>query len=293
MLGRDVQKMIAQLDPHREDAEITHLSLEVLIPPAFAHIGYASAGARLVAVPRVADRVLRGGMGDQVVRPRKRDYDTLTFFSELMRRGHRSAAGIEVCDRIQSIHRSIKGVLNEDQIYTICALIFQSERFAIAMGHPFYSEIENEARLSFWLGVARGMRLRDVPETRRDLLVWMEDYERKYFEPSPECREAANAHIRGIEGWFPGPLRPLARNSVVATMDDHVRDCFGYDPVAPSLLAAMRVSWRSLAATTAIRPVRLDSTWAKSFSRVGPEPDLERIGHGTYAASASHRSGRA
>jgi ER-bound oxygenase mpaB/B'/Rubber oxygenase, catalytic domain len=275
--------MIASLDPHRDDAEITHLSLEVLMPALTTHIGYASAGTRLVAVPRVADRVLRGGGGDQVVRPRARDADTLTFFGELIRRGHRSAAGIAACERIQRIHRSVKGILNEDQIYTLCTLIFLGEDFARRMGYPFYTDAENEARFSFWIGVAGGMRLRDVPETRPALLAWMKDYERRRFEPSPECRQAADAHIRGIEGWFPGPLRPLAQGTVVATMDDRLRECLGYPPVSPAILAAMRAGWRSLAASTPLRPVRLDSSWVKSFSRTGPEPDLERIGYGTYA----------
>jgi hypothetical protein len=274
--------MIASLDPYREDAEITHLSLEVLLPALSTHIGYASAGARLVAVPRVADRVLRGGEGDQALRPRIRDADTLTFFGELIRRGHRSAAGIAACERIQHIHRSVKGILNEDQIYTLCTLIFLGEDFARRMGHPFYTEAENEARFNFWTGVARAMRLREVPETRPELLAWMEGYERRYFEPAPECRQAADAHIRGIEGWFPGPLRPLAQATVIAIMDDHVRDCLGYQPVAPPMLAAIRAGWRSVAASAPLRPMRLDSSWVKSFSRIGPEPDLRRIGYHTY-----------
>jgi ER-bound oxygenase mpaB/B'/Rubber oxygenase, catalytic domain len=282
VLGRDVRQMIAQLDPQREDAEITHLSLEVLLPAIVTHLGYAAAGARLVAVPRVADRVLRGGSGDQVLRPRLRDADTLTFFGELIRRGHRSAAGIEACGRIQRIHRSVKGILNEDQIYTLCTLVFLGERFAASMGRPIYTELEDLARFNFWCGVARAMGLRDLPETRHELLGWMSDYEHRHFAPEPECRQAADAHIRGVEGWFPGPLRPLARSFVVATMEDHVRECLGYQPVAPVALAVMRAGWRSLVATTPLRPMRLDSSWVKSFSRVGPNPDLERIGYGTY-----------
>ena len=275
--------MIAGMDPQREDAEITHLSLEVLVPPIVTHIGYASAGARVVAVPRVADRILRGGSGDQVIRPRVRDADTLTFFGELIRSGHRSVAGIAACERIQRIHGAVKGVLDEDQIYTLCTLIFLPERFALAIGDPFYSDLENEARFSFWLGVGRAMRLREVPGTRSELLAWMADYEQRLFEPSPECRRAADAHIRGIEGWFPGRLRPLAQSAVVATMDDRLRECLDYPPVAPGILTAMRAGWRSLAASTPLRPVRLDSSWVKSFSRIGPYPNLERIGYGTYA----------
>jgi ER-bound oxygenase mpaB/B'/Rubber oxygenase, catalytic domain len=291
VLGRDVRRMIAELDPARDDAEITHLSLEVLTPPMFAHLGYASAGIRVNAVPRAAKRVVRDGTGDQILRPWVRDADTLTFFSELMRRGHRSAAGVAACERIQGIHKSVGGVLNEDQIYTLCTLIFYSETLAQTMGHQVHAEVENEARLSFWLGVARHMRLRDVPQTRVELLAWMEDYESRHFAPAPECRAAAEAHIRAIERWFPGPLKPLAQSIMVATMDDRLRDCLEYEPPSAVTLAAMRTGWRSFAMSTPMLPMRLDSSWVKSFSRVGPNPDLERIGYGTYgdrpAVSAS------
>ncbi|HWX87592.1 MAG TPA: oxygenase MpaB family protein [Solirubrobacteraceae bacterium] len=282
LLGRDVRRLIAGLDPERHDAEITHLSLEVLTPPMFAHLGYASAGIRVNAIPRVAKRVVRDGTGDQIVRPWVRDADTLTFFSELMRRGHRSAAGAAACERIQSIHKSVGGVLNEDQVHTLCTLIFYSERLAQTMGHRVHTDVENEARLSFWLGIARHMRLRDVPQTRVELMAWMEDHERRHFAHAPECRTAAEAHIRAIEGWFPGPLKPLARSIMVATMDDRLRDCLGYEPPSAVTIAAMRAGWRGFVMSTPVLPVRLDSSWVKSFSRVGPSPDLERIGYGTY-----------
>ncbi|HEY3829084.1 MAG TPA: oxygenase MpaB family protein [Solirubrobacteraceae bacterium] len=278
-----MQRIIASLDPERDDAEITHLSLEVLMPPMLAHIGYASAGARTVAVPRVAERILRAGAGDQVVRPRARDADTLTFFGELMRRGHRSTAGLAACERIQMIHRSVGGVLNEDQVYTLCMLAFFGERLAKTLGQSFYTDVENDARRNFWLGVARGMRLRAVPDTPAELVAWMEDYESRHFAFAPECHAAAEAHIRGVEGWFPGPLRPLARVVVVATMDDRLRDCLGYESPSPAILIALRTAWRSLVLSTPVRPVRLDSSWVKSFSRLGPNPDLEHIGNDTYA----------
>jgi hypothetical protein len=94
--------MIGRLDPLADDADITHLTMEVLTPPFMAHLGYASGAARTVASPRIAERATRQGTGDQLVRPRARNVDTLTFFSELFRFGHRSPEGIAASARIQA-----------------------------------------------------------------------------------------------------------------------------------------------------------------------------------------------
>ncbi len=281
-LGRTVRRMIDELDPEREDAEITHLSLEVLTSPFMSHLGYVAAAARTVAVPRVADRVFRDGKGDQIVRPWERDADTLTFFGELMRRGHRSRTGIAACEQIQQIHRSVGGILNEDQIYTLAVQIFFPDDLARAMGHRYYSEAEQTARLNFWLGIGRAMRVREVPETEAEFRAWMREYEEMHFEPSEMAHFVAEAHIRAIEHWFPVENSWIARNMVVGLLEPRVAKCLGFDPVAPPVAATLRAGWRATAVLTPLRPVRLSNTWVDAFSRIGPDPDLERIGYGSY-----------
>jgi ER-bound oxygenase mpaB/B'/Rubber oxygenase, catalytic domain len=284
-LGGSVRRLIAKLDPEQHDAEITHLSSEVLTPPVMAHIGYVNASARTVAVPHVARTVFREGTGDQILRPWERDADTLTFFGELMRRGHRSAEGIAACKRIEQIHRAVGGVLNEDKVYTLALMIHSPQDLALAMGRPIHSDVENRALHSFWMGVGRAMGVRDVPETPDELRAWAEEYEAKHFEPSTEAHEVSEAHIRAIEHWFPGPSKWLARAIYIGSLDERVAECLGYEPSKKPFAALMRAGWLSFAAAGPLLPVRLDSSWVKSFSRVGPEPDLERIGYGTYAAA--------
>ncbi len=280
--------MIANLDPDEHDAEITHLSTEVLTPPIMAHIGYASAAACTVAVPHVARTIYREGTGDQIVRPWERDADTMTFFGELIRRGHRSAEGVAACERIQQIHRSIGGIRNEDKIYTLALMAYSPQRLALAMGHPVHSDIEKLAQYNFWLGVGHAMRVRDVPETPEELKTWTDDYEARLFEPSPEAHEVGEAHIRAIEHWFPGPSKWLARAIFIGAMDARVAKCLGYAPARKPFVTLMRAGWFSFAAAAPLLPVRLDSSWVKSFSRVGTKPDLDSIGYGSYtAASAS------
>ncbi len=283
VLGRSVRQMIAGLDPDEHDAEITHLSTEVLTPPMMAHIGYANAAARTVAVPHVARTVFREGTGDQIVHPWKRDADTLTFFGELIRRGHRSAEGMAACERIQQIHRAVGGIRNKDKIYTLSLMASSPRDLAMTMGRPIHSDVENRAQHNFWLGVGRAMQVRDVPETPEELQAWTDEYETKHFEPSPEAHEVGEAHIRAIEHWFPGPSKWLARRIFIGSLDVRVAECLGYEPTKKPFAMLMRTGWLSFATATPILPMRLDSSWVKSFSRVGAKPDLERIGYGTYA----------
>ncbi|KQU50521.1 hypothetical protein ASG84_26040 [Rhodococcus sp. Leaf278] len=98
--GAEVHRMIDVLDPV-DDVEITHLSMEVLTPPLFAYLGCASGFARTLGNPATADRAWRIGTGDQILKSAQRDLDTLTFFGEFIRRGHRSPEAQAVFNRIQ------------------------------------------------------------------------------------------------------------------------------------------------------------------------------------------------
>jgi hypothetical protein len=175
--------MIDRLDPLVDDAEITHLTMEVLTPPFMAHLGYASGAARTVASPRIAERATRQGTGDQLVRPRARNLDTLTFFSELFRFGHRSVEGVAAGTRIQEIHRAVGRIRNDDQIFVLSQLMFGDERIGAALGRSPYSPRQRNGLFNFWLGAGRAMGLRGLPDTRDGFLAWVTDYERTSSPP--------------------------------------------------------------------------------------------------------------
>jgi hypothetical protein len=274
--------MVDDLDPVTEDAEITHLSMEVLTPPFMAHLGYASGAARTVASPRIAERATRQGTGDQLVRPRARNVDTLTFFSELFRFGHRSPEGIAACARIQEIHRAVGRIRNDDQLFVLSQLMFGDERIGRALGHDPYSEQQRQGLFNFWLGAGKAMRLRDLPQTREEFLGWVADYEHRNFEPTDMGHQAAEGYLRGFQDTIPASRHRIARAVFVAMMDEPMRECLGYHAPPRPALTAHRAQWRVFAAMTPLRRMRLDSTWVRAFSRTGPTPDLTRIGYGTY-----------
>jgi len=279
--------MIDGLDLETEDAEITHLTMEVLTPPFAAHLGYASGAARTVASPRIAERATRQGTGDQLVRPRTRNVDTLTFFSELFRFGHRSREGIAACVRIQDIHRAVGRIRSDDQIFVLSQLMFGDERIGRSLGHDPYSQRQRDGLFHFWLGVGKAMRLRDLPETRSEFLGWVRDYERRNFEPTEMGHQAAEGYLRGFLATIPASRHRIARSLFVTMMDDPMLECLGYDRPSPLAVTAHRTQWRAFAATTPWRPMRLDCTWVAAFGRTGRSPDLTRIGYGTYDTSVT------
>jgi hypothetical protein len=265
MSVRAVLDLIDDLDPVDHAAEITHLSMEVLLPTSWAHLGYVAAACRTCAVPRVAQRIVRAGAGKQVRRPVRRDADTLGCFSELMRRGHRSERGKALARQIQGIHRAVGNIRADDQLYTLANLVLGPDRLAAAVGTRRPTATETAARWNFWTAIGHAMGLPDVPADIEHLRAWADEYEHTNFEYHPSCHEAAEAHLRGLGRRFPGPAIALARRMVITTLDHRTAACLGYRP--PSQVARAFVRRITAAATGVgrLRPVRLDHTWAGAF----------------------------
>ncbi|WP_415973834.1 oxygenase MpaB family protein [Rhodococcus sp. 077-4] len=277
--GAEVHRMIDALDPVEDDVEITHLSMEVLTPPLFAYMGYASGFARTLGNPATADRTWRNGTGDQILKSAQRDLDTLTFFGEFIRRGHRSPEAQAVFNRVQQIHGQIGRVSNEGQIHVLGMLIFDQERFARYLGHRWFSDRENEARFNFWLGVGNGMRLRDMPQTREDFLAWIDDYEERLFEPSVAATETFEGQLNGISAYVPAPMRRMVRDMLIDSLDPRVRELLGFDKPSLVVTPIVKVGTKTLMAARPVTRYRLDRTWVGNFSRFGEDPSIAKMGY--------------
>lgn len=266
MTARQARRLIDTLDPVEHAAEIIHLSMEVLLPISWAHLGYVTAACRTCAVPRVAERIVRDGTGKQVRRPVQRDADTLTYFSAMMRRGQRSAAGRALARHVQDVHDAVGGIHPEDQLYTLATLILGPGRLAAAIGAHPPSATEDLARWHFWTGIGQGMGLSNIPPTLKDLETWAANYEHRLFEPNTICNAAAEAHINGLTDRFPGRTIDCARHVVASTLDPHTRACLLYpDPPVASRLGARAIA-SAARLSDPLRPVRLDATWASAFA---------------------------
>ena len=89
--GRALRRYVDSLDPATDDEEITAKISNILFADAyFAHSIYLVTFARQSAVPAIAKVLYRSGNGDIATDPRRRNNDTIIFFTEFYRRGYRS-----------------------------------------------------------------------------------------------------------------------------------------------------------------------------------------------------------
>lgn len=276
----DVRYMIAELDPVENDAEITHLSLEVIVPPFMAEAAVNAGTARGMIHPAEAKVGYRDGTGDGLVRPHERSVDTLAFFGLFMREGHRSETAQAVFDRVQQVHHDVRGVTNTLQLHILGLLIAEPDRYVRDLGSPeFFSAKEREARYNFWRGVGTGMGLTGIPDSYDEMVAWVDEFEQRTFKPSEEARLLYQGMMRGFAGWFPGNNHFLSQQFMTAGLSPMTRQAVSAPKLLPGFHKALSVVLRAEKPTASIRKVNLSDTWVSQFSRLGEHPDLAKLGY--------------
>src|SRR5689334_19253220 len=103
--GGALRRYVDSLDPITDDEEITAQVSNVMFGDAyFAHSIFLVTFARQVAVPEIAKVLYRSGNGDVVKDPKRRNNDTIVFFTEFYRRGYKSEEGRAAIARMEKIH---------------------------------------------------------------------------------------------------------------------------------------------------------------------------------------------
>jgi hypothetical protein len=88
-----------------------------------------------------------------ILDPRRRNDDTIVFFSEFFRRGYKSDEGRAAIARMEQIHSNF---LMDDELkaYTLATVVFEPERLAEQFGCSPFSDVEKQDRWNFWKGFA-------------------------------------------------------------------------------------------------------------------------------------------
>ncbi|CAM3714932.1 oxygenase MpaB family protein [Smaragdicoccus niigatensis] len=274
----EVREIIAGLDPVADCAEITHLSLEVLTPPMFAQMAYASGFARGVTHP--AEAIVTHRAGGYVNAPENRDRDTLAFFGLLYRHGPHSEEMQRVVDRIQQIHHDVRGVGNNLQLHILGLMIIEPERWARDLGAAnFFTTVENDARFHLWAAIGRMMGLEGIWSSYDEVEPWVVAFESRHSRYTTEAAELYRGQIKAFEAWFPGPSKALGGQVLTAGLPKQYRSMLGAPRLLPGVTSSIRAITKVILASENARRVNLSSTWVKDFSRFGDNPDLQAMGY--------------
>jgi len=267
-LGYAIRRRIAALDPVEDNEEVTRLTFEVLYgDPIAVHAAYLIGFSRQVAVPGIARVIYQGGNGQNLRDVARRTNDTLTLFGAFFRWGHSSPRGRAAIARMEQIHARF-AITDEQKRYTLATLIFETERIGRHLGFDPLTIQQREASCRFWCGVAEQMPLGGLPPTAGELWRWMLEYEREHWRYTDEGRQVVDRFFEDwTTRWFPLPARTLARQTLLALMDDDLRAVLHLENPSRPVTWLLRASARAYLPLTLIRPLPTDRSWMDYFAR--------------------------
>ena len=281
--GRALRRYVDSLDPDADDEEITEQVSNVMFGDAyFVHSAYLVTFARQAAVPGIAKVLYRSGNGGIVTEPRRRNNDTIVFFTEFYRRGYKSEAGKAAVARMERIHSNFL-IDDELKLYTLATVMFEPDRLASQFGCDPFSAVDKQARWNYWQGFAAAMPLELPANTREGFLQWMTDYERRVYAHTPDGEGIFDALVEDWLRWYPSWLpgrEQLARQSLVALLDDPLRVAMGQAKPPAAAQKQVRFVARAYMRSTPARVFRRNRNVISFFGKDHADPmDLETVGY--------------
>lgn len=266
--GYAINRRIAALDPVEDNEEVAQLTFEVLHgDPIAVHAAYLIGFSRQVAVPGIAQVIYRGGGGKNLRDVARRTDDTLALFGAFLHWGHSSPRGRAAIARMEQIHARF-AITDEQKLYTLATLIFEGERIGRHLGFDPFTANQREASWRFWRGVAEQMPLEGLPPTAGELWRWTLEYERRHWRYTDEGRQVVDRFFEDwATRWFPRRARPLARQTLLALIDDDLRAVLRLENPSRPVARLLRASARAYLPLTQIRPLPTDRSWMDHFGQ--------------------------
>jgi hypothetical protein len=164
----------------------------------------------------------------------KRYDDTVALLREIARGGPGSPAGRSAIRRMNRIHRAYD-IANDDLIYVLATFVVVPVRWIRRYGWRGLTDTEIRAAVNYYRELGRLMGIRQVPPSYAAFASYLDAYERKHHAFSAANRRLAVSLIKVFEAWFPRPVRPLARQCIVAGLGRPLRRSLGL-PEPPALI---------------------------------------------------------
>jgi hypothetical protein len=231
---------IRTLDPVRDAQRIVLLSMRQDFPFDSTR-ALELALFRTYCAPRISGLLDRSGEFARDAQKRYDDTDLLV--SEMMEYGYDSERGRSALRRVNQLHGRF-AIPNDDFLYVLSTFVFEPIRWNARFGWRRLSETERRAYFQFWGDVGRRMGIRDIPDEIDEFERWSRRYEAEHFRYADSNHRVGRMTREMFAAWFPGVLRPVARQAMYALMDEPLLKAFGFPKplplVRPLVIGAMK-----------------------------------------------------
>lgn len=268
---------IRRLDPVKDHQRIIYLD-GAYESPWIAKRSLEFALFRTYAVPSIS-RLL--DETKQFERWGQRRYDdTALIVAEITENGYDSERGRAAIRRMNRLHGRFE-IANEDYLYVLSTFIYEPLRWNDRFGWRRMIDAEKQAAYYFWREVGVRMNIRDIPPTYEAFERYNIEYERDNFRYSDSNYRVGEATVQIFLNWYPKPLHPMIRETMVALMDEPLREAFGFPRATTSLttLAEGGLKLRALLIRHFFPPRKHPYHFTEDRSRSYPHGyEIERLG---------------
>ncbi|MFZ5443060.1 MAG: oxygenase MpaB family protein [Myxococcota bacterium] len=235
---RAVREAIAQLDAKRDALRIVQLLLSEEFPfdmlRATELALFHTFGSRSIST--LLDRT-----GQFERHGQKRYDDTRLLIGHILECGLDDETGARALARMNRIHSHYR-IPNDDYLFVLWTFIDFPIRWLAEFGHRPMTPHEQLAWFNCWVRIGERMGLRDLPQDKASLDVFVEAYEQREFVPCAASRRVADATVRVLQAWLPRPLRWLVPPLVSCLMRPRLRAALGHAAPPRWLLAVVRAT---------------------------------------------------
>ncbi|MFI7400584.1 oxygenase MpaB family protein [Streptomyces sp. NPDC049541] len=262
-------EQIRRMDPHKDASEIYRLSAAYEFPWDFTR-SLELALYRTYAVPSIGR--LLAETSELTRRTQKRYDDTTLLLDAVVEHGFGSPQADTAIRRINQMHRSYD-IANDDMRYVLCTFVVMPKRWIDAYGWRRLSRHETVASAVHYRTLGRYMGIRDIPESYEEYEACLDSYEEAHFGWDEDARRVSDATLALMASWYPRPLAPLLRTSILGLLDDHLLSAFRYPPPNAATRALVRRAVRARGRVVRLLPPRRTPHYARQNWEVKSYPD--------------------
>ncbi|KAK3806849.1 MAG: hypothetical protein J3Q66DRAFT_358612 [Benniella sp.] len=129
-------------------------------------------------------------------------------------------------------------IKQEDFLYTLALLIVEPDIFINQFEWRPLTELERNSLYAIWINNGKKMGIKNIPETKAELIAWSEEYERTHSRFAKSNRVIADVTLDILLSLIPSFTRGLGRMAASALCTPLLREAFGLSP-PPKTVSAL------------------------------------------------------